>query len=191
MISCGQALYLPRTLRNIITNMATTWFDPYRNMKYEPDRHPRRSIRMKGYDYSETGAYFVTICTKDWECLLGDIVDVEMRLNDAGEVVSDIWHKIAEHFPCAEIDAFVVMPNHVHGIVVICHDNCRGEVSSPINVSSMPKTKQGGDIPPLRRTLGQIIGYFKYQSSKQINQIRNTPGHPVWQRRMWTFCEPV
>jgi len=95
-------------------------------------------------------------------------------------------------YPDIETDEFVVMPNHFHGIIVIRHDDCRGEVASPIAVSPIPKTKQRGDIPeggetpPLRRrTLGQIVGYFKYQSAKQINHIRNTPGVPVWQRNYY------
>ena len=87
------------------------------NMKHDPDKHHRRSIRLKGYDYSQAGAYFVTICTQDRECLFGDIVDGEMRLNDAGHMVRDVWHKIPEHFPYADIDEFVVMPNHFHGII--------------------------------------------------------------------------
>jgi putative transposase len=152
-------------------------------MKHDPDIHHRRSIRLQGYDYSQAGAYFVTVCTQGRECLSGDIVDGKMQVNDAGRMVRDIWHKITEHFPYVDIDECVVMPNHFHGIIVMCNDYCRGEVSSPIAVSPMPKIKQGGETPPLRRpTLGKIGAYFKYQSAKQINQIRNTPGYPVWQR---------
>jgi REP element-mobilizing transposase RayT len=102
------------------------------------------------------------------------------------------WHAIPEHFPYTGIDEFVVMPNHFHGIIVIYHDNCRGEVSSPASpISMLPisKTKQttkGGGTPPLRkRTLGQIVAFFKYQSAKQINQTRNTPRCPVWQRNYY------
>ena len=79
-----------------------------------------------------------------------------------------------------------MMPNHVHGTIVIRHDDCRGEVASPIAVSPIPKTKQGGDTPPLRRhTLGQIVAFFKYQSAKQINHTRNTAGVPLWQRNYY------
>jgi putative transposase len=94
-------------------------------MNYDNYKHHRRSVRLKGYDYSETGAYFVTIGTQDRECLFWDIVDVEMRLNDAGQMVLDVWYKIPEHFPHTDIDEFVVMPNHFHGIIVIC-PNGRG-----------------------------------------------------------------
>ncbi len=155
-------------------------------MNYDKYRHHRRSFRLKNYDYSQAGAYFVTICIKGRECMFGDVVDGEMGLNYAGQMVRDVWHKIPEHFPHADIDEFIVMPNHAHGIIVICRDGCRGEVSSPISVSHIPKTKQGGDTPPLqRRALGQIVAYFKYQSAKRINQIRNAPAHPVWQRNYY------
>ncbi len=88
-------------------------------MKYDPQKHHRRSIRLKGYDYSQAGAYFVTICTQNRECLFGDIVDGEMMLNDAGQMVEQCWYDIPLHFPHAGLDEFVVMPNHIHGIVVI------------------------------------------------------------------------
>jgi REP element-mobilizing transposase RayT len=91
-------------------------------MKHDSDKHHRRSIRLKGYDYSQAGAYFVTICTQNMECLLGDMVDEEMRLNDAGQMVQDVWHKIPEHFPHADVDEFIVMPNHIHGIILVTPD---------------------------------------------------------------------
>jgi REP element-mobilizing transposase RayT len=88
-------------------------------MPYDPNRHHRRSIRLKGYDYSQAGAYFVTICTQDRACLFGKVVNGEMRLNDAGRMVLAEWNMLPERFPHVVLDAFVVMPNHVHGIVVI------------------------------------------------------------------------
>ena len=88
-------------------------------MPYDPNRHHRRSIRLKGYDYSQAGAYFITICTQDRACLFGKVVNGEMRLNDAGHMVLAEWNMLPERFPHVVLDAFVVMPNHVHGIVVI------------------------------------------------------------------------
>ncbi|MBK9124089.1 MAG: hypothetical protein IPM16_13370 [Chloroflexi bacterium] len=84
-------------------------------------RH-RRSIRLQGYDYTQSGAYFVTICTRDRTCLFGEIADGTMTLNPVGEVVQACWDAIPTHFPTVELDAFVVMPNHVHGILVITDD---------------------------------------------------------------------
>src|SRR2546426_9828579 len=81
--------------------------------------HSRRPIRLQGYDYSQGGAYFVTICVQNRECLLGDIVDDEMRLNDAGRMVERWWAELGNKFPSVETDEYVVMPNHFHGIIVI------------------------------------------------------------------------
>ena len=86
-------------------------------MLYDPNRHHRRSIRLKEYDYTQPGAYFITICTHDRAGLFGEIVDGEMRLNDCGRVAEQCWLDIPSHFPHAELDAFVIMPNHVHGIL--------------------------------------------------------------------------
>ncbi|HDO22867.1 MAG TPA: transposase [Nitrospirae bacterium] len=135
-------------------------------MIYNPDKQDRKTIRLKGYDYAQNGAYFVTICIKNKECISGEILDGKIVLNDVGEMIQSVWNGLPEHYPHVELDQFVVMPNHMHGIVVISNDNYKG-----------------GETPPLReRTLGQIVAYFKYQTTKQINQRRNTPGIPVWQR---------
>jgi len=88
-------------------------------MRYDPDKHHRRSIRMRGYDYTQAGAYFITICTQDRECLFGTIVDGCMHMNDAGRMVQSVWNEIPDHHPGVDVDAFVVMPNHVHGIIIL------------------------------------------------------------------------
>ena len=87
--------------------------------RYNPKIHGRRSIRLKGYDYSRAGKYFLTICTYQRQCLSGDIVDGAMILNDVGAVAQHCWVGIPQHFPQVELDDFVIMPNHVHGIVSI------------------------------------------------------------------------
>ena len=79
----------------------------------------RRSIRLQGYDYSQAGAYFVTICAQDRECLFGNIVDDKMRPNDVGQMVERWWVELGNKFPQTETDEYVVMPNHFHGIIVI------------------------------------------------------------------------
>ncbi len=88
-------------------------------VRYNPDIHHRKSIRLKDYDYSQAGAYFVTICTKNKECLLGDVVDGKIVLNDIGEFVQQCWLNIPEHFPNGIVDEYIIMPNHIHGIVII------------------------------------------------------------------------
>jgi hypothetical protein len=88
-------------------------------MRYDPERHHRRSIRLRGYDYRAVGAYFITIVVQDRARLFGEVVDGEMRLNDAGRMVERWWLELNRRFPHVLTDAYVVMPNHFHGIVVI------------------------------------------------------------------------
>ena len=86
-------------------------------MKYNPHIHNRRSIRLKGFDYSQAGAYFVTICVQHRKCLFGDVVDGKMILNDAGKMVQTVWDEIPQKYPGVQTNGFVVMPNHIHGII--------------------------------------------------------------------------
>ena len=88
-------------------------------MTYNPDIHHRRSIRLRGYDYSRAGAYFVTICTQNRECLFGEIKNGEMVLNGAGRMVQIVWDEMRGNYPGVETDDFIVMPNHIHGIIVL------------------------------------------------------------------------
>ncbi len=92
-------------------------------MHYDPGRHHRRSIRLKGYDYSQAGAYFVTICVADGQSLLGEVVDGVMRMSRFGEIVQTCWDDLPRHYPHVQLDAFVVMPNHVHGVIMLVDDD--------------------------------------------------------------------
>ena len=156
--------------------------------RYDPLRHHRRSIRLKGYDYTQAGAYFVTVCAHGRECLFGEVAEGEMRLNDYGRIVASTWEWLAEQYPYVELDEWVVMPNHVHGIVVMVDDTGRGESPTDEDVLS---TRRGGSRPaptadkPKRKPLGQLIGSFKTVSAKRINQMRAAPGAPVWQRNYY------
>ncbi len=148
---------------------------PYRNCpeakvtKYNRDVHHRRSIRLKDYDYAHSGAYFVTICTHGKECLFGEVATDTMRLNDYGEIVTDCWMAIPSHFQSVELDEFIVMPNHVHGIVLIA-SNIKGEHPS-------------GTMMP--GSLMTIVRSFKAAATKGINELRQTPGVTVWQRNYY------
>ena len=162
-------------------------------MKYDPTKHHRRSIRLPGYDYASPGAYFVTIVTYHHACLFGKIQNDEMQLTNLGQIVEEYWRDISEHFPNVELGTFLVMPNHIHGIIILHADAIRDLVSTPeiLNnharrgVVSTPiiTVPQGDETSPLQRpTLGQVVAYFKYQSTKQINTILDSAGTPVWQR---------
>jgi putative transposase len=88
-------------------------------MSYNPEIHHRRSIRLKDYDYSSGGAYFITICVKNRECLFGEIIEGKMNLSEIGEIAHNNWLNIPEHFNNVILDEFVVMPNHIHGILIL------------------------------------------------------------------------
>jgi REP element-mobilizing transposase RayT len=124
-------------------------------MSYNPDIHQRRSIRLKGYDYATPGAYFVTVCTHERECLFGDIVDGVMRLNEAGRMVNTVWDEIPAHYPGIDVDAFIVMPNHIHGIVAIVGAAPRGRPGpepSNVTVGAAPRGRPGPE--PSNVTVG-------------------------------------
>jgi REP element-mobilizing transposase RayT len=148
-------------------------------MAFDSDIHHRRSIRLRDYEYSSSGAYFVTICAFQRECLFGEMADGEIRLNEVGHLVDDSWRQILDHFSGVDIDRYVIMPNHFHGIVTTVGAGFPRPDSRNV-------AHQGGETPPQRQaTLGQIVGYFKYQSTKTINQTRDNPGLPVWQRNYY------
>jgi len=88
-------------------------------MESDPLTHHRRSIRLKEYDYTKAGAYFITIVTQNRSFLFGNIIDGEMHLNDAGKMIDTTWQEIPSFYPSVEIDAFQIMPNHVHGIIIL------------------------------------------------------------------------
>ena len=172
-------------------------------MKFDPRIHHRRSIRLPGYDYSQPGAYFMTIVTQGRAALFGDVCNGAMQLSQMGQIAGKWWRLIPDHFPNVELGAFVVMPNHVHGIVILREYLGRGEVSTP-PVSTPPvstpviPTPQGDETSPLRGrtigdetspirgpTLGQVVAYYKYQTAQQINMMSGSPGGRVWQRNYY------
>ena len=139
-------------------------------MTISSERRHRRSIRFQYYDYALSGAYFITIVTQNRKCLFGHIVAGEFRSNNRGQIVQDEWEKSAQIRKEIELDAFVVMPNHVHGIVVISATAGRATGRSPL---------QSG---PSRRSLGAFVGGFKAVVTKRINTSRGFSGISVWQR---------
>jgi putative transposase len=107
---------------------------PDKDNKYGHGRHDRRSIRLKDYDYSQHGAYFVTICTKNGKCLFGEIVASTMRLNQSGELIQRIWHELPNRYTNLDLDAFILMPNHLHGVVVLTDNDAVGAYRSDIQI---------------------------------------------------------
>jgi len=115
-------------------------------MVINKNKHQRQSIRLRGYDYSRTKSYFVTVCTKDKECLLGEIVDGKMRSNEIHKMVQSVWNELPLNYPGVKIDAFVIMPNHVHGIIILdvgapprgCPKKGKGQAQGPAPTLSLP-----------------------------------------------------
>jgi REP element-mobilizing transposase RayT len=147
---------------------------------------------LRGYDYSQAGAYFVTICTQNRACLFGEIRNGEMQLNDAGKFVVDEWVKMADTRNEIELDAWVVMPNHFHGIVifnapVVGAIHVRAIHESPLHESPPPPSLSQPMTVTQRRNMAlpKLIGRFKMLSAKRINEWRQTGGARLWQRNYW------
>ena len=149
-------------------------------MNYNPDIHHRCSIRLKGYDYSRAGFYFITICTQNWQHLFGEIADGEMILNDAGRIAYNEWVRTPEIRSEIQLGEFVVMPNHFHGIVKICRGD-RPVAPALVAPTISPSAPAG----PKPKSIGSFMSGFKSSVTKQINRLHNTPGVPVWQRNYY------
>jgi putative transposase len=134
----------------------------------------RRSIRLPQFDYTQPGAYTVTICTQPGAPMLGRITDGVVRLNDYGKVVEHCWRQIPAHNHAVDVDAFVLMPNHLHGIVFLAQDAPgRG------TACRAPTERFGQPVPG---SLPTLIRSFKSAATRRINLLRGTPGGRVWQR---------
>ena len=126
---------------------------------FDSNIHHRRSIRLKEYDYSEPGAYFITICTKDRQCLFGGIKNRKMIFSELGKIVKNCWQEIPIHFDNVNLDLFIIMPNHLHGIIYMNDSICRGLINqTPTEKWILQKT------PKL--VLGKIIRSYKAYASR-------------------------
>ena len=138
--------------------------------------HSRRSIRLKGYDYSQTGAYFITICTHKGLCVLGDIRNGVVQLNDFGRIVEREWLRTDGLRENVVMDEYVVMPNHIHGIIVISNDG-RGTLQRAPTVEHFGR--------PVSNSIPTIVRLFKSTTTKQINRLRNASKTSIWQRNYY------
>ena len=151
-------------------------------LKYRPlDRH---TIRLKDYDYSQPGAYFITICVRERESLFGQVTGSRMVCNEFGQIASNCWTELANRYTEATSDAFVVMPNHVHGVIIVgaIHELPLRKLTPhqwPIQTGYSDRLQRRDMLIP------KIVGWFKMNTAKQVNQMRGTAGIPVWQRNYW------
>lgn len=138
----------------------------------------RKQIRLKKYDYSNAGWYFVTICIQNRECLLGNIVGVgrdrpiSMILNQRGKIIENVFKSLSDHHP-VQLDAFQIMPNHFHFIIHI------------INKGASRRNVEGASRRAPTETLGFIVGMFKTECTSQINKLQHTPGQKIFQRNYY------
>ena len=172
--------------------------------RFEPLVDGRESIRLDGFDYTRAGAYFVTCCIERRKRILGTVRCGVMHLSDAGHAVADAWQRLPAHYPHVQLDAFVVMPDHVHGIIVLVPDDGwdmvagrsgasddghgTGQVGAGLRPApAVPTLRPSPDAPgpptrPRRHALPEIVRAFKSFSARAINQHQGTPGARVWQR---------
>jgi len=134
----------------------------------------RQSIRLKGYDYSQPGYYLITLCTYQRAAIFGTIHSGKMVLNNHGELAKESWMAIPSHFPGTHLDAFVIMPNHIHGIIIINGNTAKPNAGSPEAFGK-----------PVPGSLPTIIRSFKAATTFRINKYRESPGSKVWQRNYW------
>ena len=132
-------------------------------MSYNPKIHHRRSVRLKGYDYAKAGAYFVTICTHDKECLFGYVENDEMVLNDKGKIAYNEWLRTPTLRPNVSLDVFEIMPNHMHGIIIINESPINCPPEPDLLVEFKPTFKSPS------KTIGSIVRGYKAAVTSQIN----------------------
>ena len=142
-----------------------------------PSMRSRHSLRINGYDYTQVGAYFITVVTRNRTCVFGDVLNGESVLNVSGRIVQTVWNELPVHFRPIGLDEFVVMPNHVHGIIMI-NDAQRASVgaqhAAPLH---QPYVKPG--------SLGAIVRSFKSAVSKRVNETHEGRPLRLWQRNYY------
>jgi len=147
-----------------------------------PDTPRRRALRLRDFDYSQAAAYFVTVCTHHRECLFGEITDGKMLLHDPGRIVQAAWQALPQHYPHVCLDAFVVMPNHVHGIIIL---SSMENVTEDLAGAGLKPAPTGSPTIARRHGLPEIVRAFKTFSARRVNAARTAPGTPLWQRNYY------
>ena len=163
-------------------------------MKYNPEIHHRRSIRLKGYDYTRPGAYFITFCSYQRMHLFGEIKDGEMVLNDAGKIARDEWFKTAELRPYVKLyeDEFVIMPNHGHGIIWIVDNNVGTRRRRVQDLEEQwarqrraPTEKTESFGRPVNGSIPTIVRAYKSAVTYAVNALENQRGAVLWQKNYY------
>jgi putative transposase len=154
--------------------------------KFDPKKHHRRSIRLQEYDYAQPGAYYVTVVVWQRKFLFGDVVNKEMVLSNFGLVAKQQWEKIPRRFPNIELGAFIIMPNHMHGIIVITDGRgTAGNRDDHDDKSSRRAPSHEEFQKPVKGSVPTIVRSYKSAVAYRINLIQRTQGVPVWQRNYY------
>jgi len=179
-------------------------------MTYDPNKHHRRSIRLRGHDYSGGGVYFITICAQDKKCLFGRVAEGEMILNEAGRTIQRVWEDLPQRFPTVVLDVFQLMPNHLHGILVIPGAGLEPALAlatgAPIvqpspkaaGTASQGTASQGTasrgtasrgtasrGTASRTPTMGGVIGAFKSIATIEVNRIQSCVGRRLLQENFY------
>jgi len=154
-------------------------------MKYDSEKHNRRSIRLKGYDYSNTGAYFITVCAYNRECLFGDIEDGKMQLNNCGRIIKSEWLRSLEIRKEIKLDIYQIMPNHFHSIVFIMGGSTNKQEKLDVYVGANGHSSLRNRLAMKSKSLSSLMVGFKSSVKLKINKFRNTLGVPIWQRNYY------
>jgi len=149
------------------------------SMPYDPNIHHRRSVRLQGYDYSRGGAYFVTICTQDRARLFGEVIGRQMNLHAAGRMIAEVWVGLPARFSMANVDAYVVMPDHLHGVLILRDEV--GERVEQAEVGHVHDHSRG----TLSGTIGRILQAFKSISTHGYIQGVEQQDWPPFVGRLW------
>ncbi len=160
-------------------------------MKYNPEIHHRRSIRLPSYDYSQPGAYFITLCTTKKQCWFGQIKDRKMHINQLGKIVQNEWLKSAQLRQNLRLDEWIVMPNHFHAIVWMLESkeeqksNSSPVLLGKVNCEDLSHKLSKKSFQRKANSLGSFIGGFKASVTKKINQLCQNTSIPIWQRNYY------
>lgn len=147
--------------------------------------HHRRSIRLPNYDYSQNGAYFITICAYKRQKIFGCVEKNEVFLSPIGQVIREEWERTPILRPEIELGAYVVMPNHFHAIVHIVENNVSYSQVGAYGYTPLPELPIQSEFRSPSRTIGSLVRGFKASVTTRVNTLRNTPGSPIWQRNYY------
>jgi REP element-mobilizing transposase RayT len=175
-VACNVSKEKQSNLQSVSTTTVTS--------KKFKNKYRIQSARLPGFDYSSNGAYFITICTKNREHFFGEIIDGKMQLSEMGEIAKDCWEQIPQHFPFVQLGAFVIMPNHVHGIIVVDKTDVETlhATSLPLQRDELYKGSHDifSQLSPQKYSVGSIIRSYKSAVSKNIHEF--SPNF-TWQSR--------